>query len=135
MNCLFNEPWVGVCGKPVMPNCVCCCEHALETCQVCGRQALTRCQHSGGVMCGVALCQDCGHGEMCLYHVSEGPLFIIRALLGGGPLPSIFGNLDAMKVQANQMKIAMERLKKEICFGKLTMDSFDKHYKEIKDGH
>lgn len=114
--CRFNEPWRGQCGKPVVTTddgeSLCCAEHAKEKCSVCGAQALTRCQASIGLMCGVPLCDLCGHGEMCLSHASRGPLMVIRALLGGGPAMSIFGQHDIYAKDQKMMDDIVERLKR-----------------------
>ena len=105
--CLFNEPWIGPCGKPVAEGHWVCQKHSEEKCQVCGQQATTRCQASRGVMCGIPLCSLCGAGEMCLYHAGGGPLLAIRALLGGGPEPTVFAARDMLiKDAANMVEIA-----------------------------
>lgn len=125
MSCQFNEPWVGTCKKP-RTTAYCCEEHSKEKCQVCGQQALTRCQASIGLMCGIPLCQNCGSGEMCIFHAVEGPLMVVRALLGGGPVPSTFGTFPDYKRQADEMKMAIERLQKQGV--RLTMAWFDEKY-------
>jgi hypothetical protein len=109
--CFFMEPWIGRCTEERAAG-LCCEKHAKEKCQVCGEQALTRCQASIGVMCGIPLCHKCGTGEMCLYHASSGPLAIIRGLLGGGPVPSVFATIDILERKRLEMVGTIDRLKK-----------------------
>jgi hypothetical protein len=109
--CLFNEPWIGRCPLPVVGTEICCSKHTVEKCHVCGSQSLTRCQASIGMMCGVPLCHDCGRGEMCLHHASEGPLMVIRALLGGGPVPSVFADAGIYEREQDRMDKVAARLR------------------------
>ena len=101
--CLFNEPWRGQCKEEVKEDEMCCEKHSKEKCQVCGEQAFTRCQASIGVMCGIPLCDQCGHGEMCLYHAGGGPIAIIRGLLDGGPVPSVFATVESLEEERLKM--------------------------------
>lgn len=89
--CLFDEPWIGKCGKPSIGNGddmsdaaiyqgMCCEKHSKEKCVVCGSQAFTRCVASRGLMCGRPLCDLCGKGEMCDWHASRGPIAVIVEL-------------------------------------------------------
>ena len=93
-SCLFNEPWVGPCKEPAIEGSLCCQKHSEEKCQVCGEQALTRCQASIGMMCGVPLCDVCEKGQMCLEHATSGPVMVVAALLGRGPVSSVFATRD-----------------------------------------
>ena len=114
--CLFEEPWIGVCGKETVPGedgiNYCCEKHIKEKCQVCGKQAFTRCQASIGVMCGIPLCEQCGKGEMCLFHAGSGPLQVIRGLLGGGPVRGIFSTEESTKKELEEINRNLKRLKK-----------------------
>ena len=101
---------MGRCEKPAVEGSWCCAEHSKEKCQVCGEQALTRCQASVGVMCGISLCTQCGEGQMCLYHATRGPLMAIAALIGRGPLVSIFATREILTKEAKNMKAIKARL-------------------------
>lgn len=122
--CIFEEPWVGRCYKPVTEGGLCCESHSREKCSVCGEQATTRCQASIGVMCGVPLCDRCGHGQMCLEHATEGPLMVIAALLGRGPRPSVFSTWETLNEEAAKMKKITTKLR-ERDWGRLSMAAYD----------
>ena len=131
--CCFVEPWIGRC-KELSGNKEACCEkHSKEKCQVCGEQATTRCQASIGVMCGVPLCGACGYGEMCLDHASSGPVMVIAALLGRGPIVSVFATQDSLKAQADEMNAIVDRLQASNHFGKHTMEEFNRVKKTWDD--
>lgn len=102
--CIFDEPWLGRCNNYVIDGGACCEEHEKEKCSVCGEQATTRCQASIGLMCGVPLCSLCGAGSMCLSHASKGPLYVIRAILGGGPIPSVFSDKESLEREADNLR-------------------------------
>ncbi len=128
--CMFSEPWIGLCKEPRVKGGIVCVKHAEEKCQVCGDQAYTRCQASRGLMCGIPLCDQCGHGEMCLYHAGSGPLMVIKAILGGGPEPTVFSCEESLAKTAARMKEVATRLK---AFGfKPTMQDYDKFVAESK---
>lgn len=110
--CIFDEPWRGQCTEPKIADSICCAKHSKEKCQVCGEQATTRCQASIGLMCGIPLCHRCGQGEMCLYHAASGPLAIIRGLLDGGPVMSMFSTVETLEEDRVGMLGKIERLKK-----------------------
>lgn len=107
--CTFNEPWLGRCKNQAIDGGVCCEEHEKEKCSVCGEQATTRCQASIGLMCGIPLCRLCGAGEMCLSHASSGPLYVIRAILGGGPIPGVFSSKKHLEHEAGKLRKLREK--------------------------
>lgn len=100
--CLFDEPWVGQCKNEARPDELTCEQHK-DRCSVCGLQATTRCQASIGVMCGVPLCYMCGEGQMCLQHASSGPLWALRAVLGLGPVQSVFSTQEMLEAEKARM--------------------------------
>lgn len=110
--CLFQEPWQGQCRETRVNGSLCCKEHSESKCAVCGDQAMTRCQASIGLMCGVPLCDYCGHSQMCLDHATRGPLVVIRGLLGGGPVLSIFSTAETYAADQAAMDVQVERLKR-----------------------
>lgn len=111
MQCSFVEPWIGQCKEPCAPGSIYCEKHSKEKCQVCGEQATTRCQASIGCMCGVPLCGQCGAGQMCLDHATEGPVAVIAMLLGRGPRPTVFSTRETLHATAIKMQETTERLK------------------------
>lgn len=129
--CLFVEPWVGECKKPAPEGQLCCEEHSKEKCHVCGEQATTRCQASRGLMCGIPMCHLCGAGEMCIHHAGDGPLMVIKALLGGGPEPSPLATRAFLIEQAEKMKAVVEHVRQ---FSPTpTMEAFEKAKKEWEE--
>jgi hypothetical protein len=108
--CAFNEPWVGQCEQQAIAGSLCCAKHSEEKCQVCGKQATTRCQASIGLMCGIPLCHQCGSGEMCLFHATSGPLYVIRAMLGYGPHCSVFSDRTGMAKEAELLEALKSRM-------------------------
>lgn len=111
--CCFDEPWIGRCKEPMAVDSICCEKHSSEKCSVCGAQATTRCQASIGVMCGVLLCDLCGHGQVCLEHSVRGPLWVIRALLGKGPVVSIFSTKELIETERQLMELVRDRLERK----------------------
>ena len=59
-NCTFDLAWRGQC-KATCEGSV-CTQHAAVKCCVCGEQATHECDHTGQLVCGAPLCNNCeGH--------------------------------------------------------------------------
>ena len=67
--CRFEISWQGKCGKPSTNGW--CNKHEKLKCCSCGAKATKDCEHTCSLICGMPLCDTCGHSSEDDLHVTK----------------------------------------------------------------
>lgn len=105
MNCKFSKAWIGPCNNEVAEEATFCPSHESLKCHGCEGKATQECDHTGGLVCGCPICDDCMHHPPGM----DDPNFMF---MGGGHKPKSIAE-PAWEKHWEEFATRMDALRKE----------------------